>query len=193
LAIEPERFAMKRAILTATIVLAAWAAAPAPAAEPSLTVLLAGGVEENRITISLSADGRSYAIDSVVPLEVGSEVCWHPEGHETELMCAATAIGGFEVNAGGGDDFVSIDPKVRIPVTLRGGPGNDRLLGGAGADKLVGGTGNDILSGRGDNDSLFGGPDDDLLLGGSGDDLLNGGNGIDRLYGQNGRNTLVDS
>jgi hypothetical protein len=184
---------MKRAILTATMVLVAWAATTAHAAEPSLTVLLAGGIEENRITISLSADGRSYVIDSIVPLEVGGEVCWHPEAQETELMCEATAIGGFEVNAGGGDDFVSVDPKVRVPVTLRGGPGNDHLFGGGGADKLVGGTGNDILSGRGGNDSLFGGPDDDLLLGGSGDDLLNGGSGSDRLYGQGGANQLVDN
>jgi Ca2+-binding RTX toxin-like protein len=180
-------------MLTATMVLAAWAATTAHAAAPSLTVLLAGGTEENRITISLSADGRSYVIDSIVPLEVGGEVCWHPEAQETELMCSATAIGGFEVNAGGGDDFVSIDPKVGVPVTLRGGPGNDRLSGGGGADKLIGGTGSDILSGRGGNDSLFGGPDDDLLFGGSGDDLLNGGSGSDRLQGQSGHNVLVDS
>lgn len=180
-------------MLTAMMVLAAWAATTAHAAEPSLTVLLAGGTEENRITISLSPDGRSYVIDSIVPLEVGGEVCWHPEGQETELMCAATAIGGFEVNAGGGDDYVSIDPKVGIPVTLRGGLGNDHLFGGAGADKLVGGAGSDILGGRGGNDSLFGGSGDDLLLGGSGDDLLNGGSGSDRLYGQSGQNVLADS
>ena len=184
---------MKRAILMATTVLVAWAAATVHASERPLTVLLAGGSEENRITIALSPDGRSYVIDSIVPLEVGGEVCWHPEARETELMCAAAAIGGFEVNAGGGDDFVSIDPKIQVPVSLRGGPGNDRLFSGGAADKLVGGAGNDTLSGRGGNDSLFGGPDDDLLLGGSGDDLLNGGSGIDRLYGQDGHNVLVGS
>jgi hypothetical protein len=184
---------MKRAILTAMTMLAAWAAAPVHAAEPQLTVLLAGGAEENRISITVSPDGRTYAIDSIVPLEVGGEVCWHPEAQETELLCEAAAIGGFEVNAGGGDDVVSVDPKVRIPATLRGGPGDDRLSGGGGADKLIGGTGDDILNGRGGNDSLFGGPGNDLLLGGTGDDLLNGGSGIDRLHGQSGHNQAVDS
>jgi Ca2+-binding RTX toxin-like protein len=184
---------MKKAILIAIMALAACPAPPAPAAEPQLTVLLAGGAEENRISIAISADGRSYVIDSIVALEVGGEVCWHPEGQETELLCEATAIGGFEVNAGAGDDLVSVDPKVRIPVTLRGGPGADRLSGGGGDDKLVGGGGDDILSGRGGNDSLFGGPENDLLFGGSGDDLLSGGSGVDRLHGQSGQNELVDS
>jgi Ca2+-binding RTX toxin-like protein len=174
-------------------VLAAWAATTAHAAEAPLTVLLTGGVENSRIFISLSEDGRSYVIDSIVPLDVGGDVCWHPEAKETELMCEATAIGGFEVNAGGGDDLVVIDPRVRIPATLRGGPGNDRLSGGGGADKLVGGSGNDILSGRGGNDSLFGGADDDLLFGGSGDDLLSGGSGVDRLHGQGGNDEEVDN
>lgn len=182
---------MKRAILTAMTVLVAWSAATAHAAEPPLNVLLAGGAEENRISIGVSADGRTYVIDSIVPLEVGGEVCWHPDAQENVLECEAPAIGGFEVNAGGGDDFVSVDPRVKIPVTLRGGPGNDHLSGGGAADKLIGGTGDDILSGHGGNDSLFGGPGDDLLLGGSGDDLLRGGAGVDRLYGQSGRNEEI--
>jgi Ca2+-binding RTX toxin-like protein len=183
---------MKRAILTVTTVLVALAASTAHAAEPQLTVLLAGGAEDNRIVISVSADGRTYLIDSIVPLEVGGEVCWHPEGQETELLCEAAAIGGFEVNAGAGDDLVSVDPRVRIPATLRGGLGDDHLSGGGGADKLIGGSGNDVLNGRGGNDSLFGGSENDLLLGGTGDDLLNGGSGEDRLHGQSGRNELVD-
>jgi Ca2+-binding RTX toxin-like protein len=174
---------MKRAILTAITVLAAWAATPAHAAAPQLTVLLAGGAEENRISITVSPDGRTYVIDSIVPLEVGGEVCWHPEGRETELLCEAVAIGGFEVNAGDGNDSVSVSPKVLVPATLRGGPGDDNLLGGSGADKLVGGVGDDRLTGRGGNDSLFGGPGEDFLSGSGGDDLLQGGSGDDILHG----------
>ncbi len=79
-------------------------------------------------------------IDSIAPLEVGGEVCWHPEERETQLLCEAAPIGGFEVNAGAGDDVVSVDPRIRIAATLRGGPGNDRLSGGGGADKLIGGS-----------------------------------------------------
>jgi hypothetical protein len=182
---------MKRAILTATTVLVAWAAANAHAAEAQLTVLLAGGPEANTISIALSPDGRTYVIDSVVPLDVGGEVCWHPDGTSNELICEATTIGGFEVNAGGGDDSVTVAREVPIAVTLRGGPGDDRLVGGAAADKLVGGSGDDTLIGRAGADSLFGGPGADRLIGGSGDDFLHGDSGEDTLLGGSGRNNLL--
>lgn len=182
---------MKRMILIAIAVLAAQAAMVAHAAEPPLTVLLAGGEEANVITISLSPDGRTYTIDSVVQLEVGGNVCWHPDGQENELVCEAASIGGFEVNAGGGDDSVTVAANVPIPVTLRGGPGQDRLVGGAGADKLVGGTGDDVLIGRAGADSLFGGPGDDRLVGCAGNDLLRGGPGEDTLLGGSGQNELT--
>jgi hypothetical protein len=183
---------MKRAILMVVAVLVALGAAPTARAEhPQLTVVLAGGVEESVITISLSADGRSYVINSVVPLEVGGEVCWHPESHPNELLCDAVSIGGFEVNAGAGDDSVTVSDQVSIPVTLRGGPGTDRLLGGGGHDKLVGGPGNDVLRGRSGDDSLFGGPGADRLIGGTGDDALRGGPGFDALVGGSGGNQIV--
>lgn len=183
--------AMKRAILIATMVLAAATATSAPAAKPQLTVLLAGGPESNKIAIALAPDGRSYAIDSIVPLDVGGSVCWHPEEQLNQLLCDAASIDGFEVNAGGGDDFVAVATQVQAPVTLRGGPGRDRLLGGGGADKLVGGPDEDVLLGRGGSDSLFGGPGRDLLFGGSGDDLLHGDVGEDVLRGHAGSNTEV--
>ncbi len=163
---------MKRAILTATTVLVAWAATTAHASEPKLTVLLAGGSEANMISIALSPDGRDYVINSVVPLDVGGNLCAHPEGRENELICAATSIGGFEVNSGAGDDSVVVGREVPVPVTLRGGPGADRLVGGSGADRLVGGSGDDVLVGRLGDDSLFGGPGRDTLLGGPGSNQL---------------------
>jgi RTX calcium-binding nonapeptide repeat (4 copies) len=183
--------AMKRAILIAATVLAAYSAAFAHASERSLTVLLAGGTEANAISIALSPDGRSYVIDSIVSLEVGGEVCWHPPGNLNELICEAAPIAGFEVNTGGGDDSVTLAAGVPIPVTLRGGPGRDELTGGAGADKLVGGIGDDVLIGRGGADSLYGGPDADQLFGGSGNDFLRGGSGEDTLFGGPGRNELL--
>jgi hypothetical protein len=184
---------MKKAISTAIAMLALLGGGTAHAVEPPLNVLLAGGAEANRIGIAVSPDGRTYVIDSVDPLDIGGEVCWHPEGQETELECEAARIGGFEVNAGGGDDLVSVHPKVRVPTTLRGGPGDDRLSGAGGNDKLIGGSGNDILDGRGGDDALFGGADEDQLFGGSGDDQLVGGTGVDRLHGQGGKNVLTDS
>jgi hypothetical protein len=182
---------MKRTILIIAVALVASLAAVAHAGERSLTELLAGGVEDSQIEIELSPDGRTYVIDSIVSLEVGGDVCWHPTGLENELQCEAAAIAGFEVNAGAGNDSVSVAANLPIPVTLRGGPGDDTLMGGSAADKLTGGPGNDLLSGHGGADLLYGGPGDDRLLGGPGDDRLLGGPGEDTLLGGFGLNALV--
>jgi hypothetical protein len=163
------------------------AQAPAPAlAGPSAqayNVLLAGGDEPNSIRIWLTPDGRQYVIDSLVPLEVGGTVCINPEGRTNELVCEAPSIAGFEVNSGGDDDEVTVAPQVAIPVTMRGGSGDDALTGGSGLDKLVGGTGDDRLIGARAADLLYGGPGEDTLLGGPGRDTLRGGPGTDTLRG----------
>jgi Ca2+-binding RTX toxin-like protein len=161
------------------------------APEGSVNVILAGDNLGNTITIGLTPDGRQYTIESAAPLEVGGEICWHPEGGENHLLCEAPVIAGFEINGNGGDDEISLSPTVSLPATLRGGPGDDRLTGGSGNDKLVGGPGNDTLGGRGGSDSLFGGSGDDKLLGGSGDDKLLGGSGADLLLGGSGVNEVV--
>jgi Ca2+-binding RTX toxin-like protein len=169
----------------------ATAAAKAERAERSINVVLAGDGLGNSISIGVSADGRTYAIESASPLEVGGEICWHPEADEDKLLCEAAPIAGFEINGNGGDDTIVLSATVPVPATLRGGPGNDKLLGGAGDDKLIGGPGDDTLGGRGGDDSLYGGPGDDKLYGGSGDDKLFGGPGNDLLVGGSGVNELV--
>lgn len=179
---------MKKAILTALAVIAALAATPAWAEPGPLTLLLAGGREDNFIRISLSADGRNYVIQSRVPLEVGGDICTHPEERPTELLCEAPAIAGFEVNAGGGNDKVVLASDIPIPATLRGGSGDDRLIGGGVSDKIVGGSGNDILIGRRGDDWLLGGSGEDRLFGGPGNDQLRGGPGADTLVGGPGQN-----
>lgn len=176
------------AALAALVV--AMPASSATSTSKAYTVLLAGGEEPNAIHIWLAPDGRGYVIDSVVPLDVGGEVCAHPEGMPNELVCNAPEIAGFEVNAGGGDDRVWVARNIAVPVTLRGGTGNDLLLGGAGTDKLLGGSGDDrLVGGRGD-DLLYGGDGDDTLVGGPGSDLLRGGPGTDDLGGGAGENDV---
>jgi RTX calcium-binding nonapeptide repeat (4 copies) len=181
---------MKKIILIAVLIAALCAPLFARAEPAPVVVLLAGGAEESMIEISLSPDGRSYLIRSIAPLEVGASVCWHPPETQNELDCQAAAISGFEENAGPGNDSVVVAANVPVPVTLRGGLGNDRLTGGGGLDKLVGGPGDDRLSGRGGADALYGGGGDDVLFGGSGNDALYGGPGTDSLVGGPGANEL---
>ena len=108
-----------------------------------------------------------------------------------ERCAGQTWIAGFMVNAGGGDDTASLARGIAVPVTLRGGPGNDRLVSGAGDDRLQGGIGDDTLVGRAGNDSLLGGPGNDRLIGCSGNDLLRGEAGEDFLAGGSGSNDIA--
>lgn len=180
---------VKKALLTLAALLAALALQPA-SAPAAYNVLLAGGPEGNTIHIWLGLDGRQYVIESLVPLEVGGEVCRHRDEDPNVLLCDAPQIASFEVNGGGGDDAVTVSSRVGLPVTLRGGPDDDLLVGGTGADKLIGGAGNDRLLGERGADAIFGGPGDDSLRGSFGSDVLIGGPGLDRLHGGPGKDQL---
>ena len=137
-----------------------------------MNIVLAGSSGDDRITIELAPDGRSYEIESATPLEVGGNVCAHPGKRPEALSCEASAIAGFEINTGAGNDVVTLGRTVPVPATIRGGEGDDVLTGGAGNDKLIGSPGNDELNGRGGNDMLIGGPGEDKLNGGPGQNVL---------------------
>jgi hypothetical protein len=181
---------MKRAILILLAILAAQTAMVARAETTSYTIVLAGGAAQNMIHIWLTPDGYSYVIDSAVPLEVGGSVCENTPGNPNELACKAPLVAGFEVNAGPGDDSVAVASAVAIPVTMRGGPGDDALGGGGGGDKLIGAAGNDHLWGHAGNDLIFGGPGNDAISGGPGNDVLRGGPGKDTIGGGSGQNSI---
>lgn len=183
----------KRLALISLVIAALFAPGSADAAQKTYTVLLAGGAEPNAIKVWLDADGRSYVIDSVVPLEVGGTLCTHPPGNANELVCQAPAIAGFEVNAGAGDDRVVAAKNVLVPVTMRGGAGDDVLVGGAGPDKLLGGPGDDFLVGWRGADLIYGGPGNDRVLGGPAGDVLRGGPGDDVLHGGPGEDDVRQS
>lgn len=181
---------MKKAALIPLMLLALGAPGLARAGGPTYNVLLAGGSSSNTIRIWLTPDGRSYVIDSVVPLEVGGTLCGNPSGNPNEIVCEAAPIASFEVNADGGNDSITVSGDIAIPVTMRGGTGRDTLIGGSGADKLIGGPGRDRLVGRAGADLLYGGPGSDVLLGGPGDDTVIGGPGRDQLGGGPGANQV---
>jgi Ca2+-binding RTX toxin-like protein len=182
-------------VLAASLAAVSASAAPPPRTEftppeNAVNLVLAGSSGDDRITIELSADGRSYEIESATALEVANTICTHPGKRPEALLCEAAAIAGFEVNTGAGNDTVTLGHAVPVPATIRGGEGEDVLTGGNGNDKLIGGPGNDELNGRGGNDLLIGGSGDDTLSGGPGDDTLNGGSGQNVLVGGPGKNIL---
>jgi hypothetical protein len=181
---------MKRFLLMA-IVVAALVAVPLAHAEGGVTLLLQGGPDPDFFKVELSADGRTYEIESNAALEVGAGICWHPEGSVVKLTCEAPPISGFELVGAKGADTLTVGRRVDVPATLRGGPGDDVLTGGSGADMLTGDGGDDVLAGGGGSDVIFGSAGNDRLFGRSGNDRLFGGAGNDKLWGGSGNDTLL--
>ncbi|MEL6896737.1 MAG: PKD domain-containing protein, partial [Planctomycetota bacterium] len=82
------------------------------------------------------------------------------------------AISRVDAYGGDGDDDISTDRRLQIPVRLFGGTGNDKLRGATQNDYLDGGAGDDRLYGHDGQDVLIGGLGKDRLGGDKGDDLL---------------------
>lgn len=108
-------------------------------------------------------------------------------------------VAQVQIVAGLGDDLISIESSMDVPVRVWGGKGNDRMLGDDGPQHFFGGPGHDTLSGAGGddilvgsygNDDLEGGDGADALDGDSGNDTLSGGWGTDRLVGNDGNDQL---
>ncbi len=81
-------------------------------------------------------------------------------------------ISRINVFGGDGNDTISADKALTIPVYFNGGNGNDNLTGGAAADMLLGGEGNDAIDGGDGADVIIGGGGSDKLRGSSGWDIL---------------------
>ena len=88
-----------------------------------------------------------------------------------------SGVTSIMIDAGIGVDEITIDKSVAVPVTVKGGDGDDVIVGGAGPNNLDGGAGNDRLVGGDADDNLMGGDGDDVLIGGKGNDTLDGGAG----------------
>lgn len=122
----------------------------------------------------------SNAIDNIA-VNVGAAGISVVVNRLTLLSVPVATVTSILVDAGSGNDLVTIAAGLQISAELNGGAGNDRLIGGSGNDRLLGGTG---------NDNLLGGAGDDHLDGGFGDDTLNGQAGSNKLIGGLGNDVL---
>jgi hypothetical protein len=81
-----------------------------------------------------------------------------------------------------GPNVIEILSDDRVPNSISGGGGDDRLLGGGGNDRIDGGDGNDTLVGGAFDDTLIGGPGADSMDG-DGDTLYPGNDRIEARDG----------
>ncbi len=104
-----------------------------------------------------------------------------PIGPDTMATCpSGIGISFVLVDAGGGNDTVSVGGGIPASLSMRisGGNGGDTITGGPGDDLLESG---DEYSGTSGADVLNGGPGNDGLVADPGGDQLNGGDGNDLL------------
>jgi Ca2+-binding RTX toxin-like protein len=146
-----------------------------------------GNGDASAYTVSQDANGR---------LIVRNETT----GQEYALD-GGDAAAGVYIDAGDGDDTVTIADGVTAPVALIGGAGNDVISaerattavaidGGDGDDNIIGSAGNDTIWGSAGNDTVDGAAGDDVLWGHAGDDTITGGDGNDSLEGGDGNDRL---
>jgi RTX calcium-binding nonapeptide repeat (4 copies) len=126
-------------------------------------------------------------------------------------FCRLGNVGGIEVDMGPSGDFVEVEDRLPLPLTVHLGDGSDRFIGngeqdtcyseGARRNRCIGGPGNDIcITGRRNSDCVggagndfckhgagsdgcWGGPGRDVCIMGRGQDGCHGEGGDDRLYG----------
>src|SRR5436190_18328675 len=99
--------------------------------------------------ISISFNGTDYVVTDVVPIDVSTGcLATGPNG------ATCSGVSSIRVNAGDGNDQVTIDPGVTVPTSLFGREGDDVLVGGSGPDILNGFTGNDTLVGGDGTDTV---------------------------------------
>jgi Ca2+-binding RTX toxin-like protein len=177
------------------------------------TVHYTGGDVSSDVTIGPGPDDYTqFAIDDIVPIEVG-EGCVHPdESDTTRVVCTLTEDGDFYTHViadmGDGDDEVTV--RAGDENTIHGGPGADNLnvllsdvvYGDDGDDWIVGGY--DMYGGPGDdglqqvgsggyahgddgNDTLWASPDGQSPYD---DQILYGGRGNDTVYGDDAADTI---
>jgi Ca2+-binding RTX toxin-like protein len=97
------------------------------------------------------------------------------------------------VNAGDGDDAVTVTTAGLASATLDGQGGNDALTGNNDADKLRGAAGDDVIVGARGADDMEGGDGNDVLVwnNGDGSDVVDGDGGNDETV-VNGAPTAGD-
>ena len=157
--------------VTAALVVAFLGAAPAMAADISVTdgelTFTAAVNVANQVTIS--GDSSSITVtDPTDPIPAPGAGCTSVD----PLTVVCEGVSQLNIRVRDFDDVVTNDSAV--PSIVHGLNGNDTLTGGSGADELRGANGDDVLDGRGGNDTLVGDGDDTV-----GDDQLIGGDGVD--------------
>jgi Ca2+-binding RTX toxin-like protein len=137
-------------------------------------LVIAGTAGNDVITVSLDPQKANYLV----------------KFNQSGSAYPRSAVQSIEVDAGDGNDKITLESTIKLKSTLNGGAGNDTITGGAGGDAINGGDGDDQLYGSGGKDTIHGDAGNDLIQGGAADDSLFGDDGFDQVYGDAGNDML---
>jgi uncharacterized protein YkwD len=90
-------------------------------------------------------------------------------------MYSAASVRAITVDAGDGDDTITVGNSVTTPAVLFGGYGNDRITAGGGNTQVFGGLGNDVLTAGSGHATMYGGAGSNSLSDPFGTSTLNQG------------------
>lgn len=155
------------------------------------SMLITGGDAADRITVSPSGDGLRVSVAGSRARVVNGAGC-RAAGTARRSRCERSGVDlkKVVVAAGEGDDTVTVKSllpanislgagndrarvisvaaaKVKFPIVVRGGDGDDTMIGGDGNELFYGEDGDDLIDGRGGSDSAHGGAGDDLFIAGN--------------------------
>ena len=176
----------RKTIFAAATAAAALVALPATASAATVTV------NPVNSTITVAGDGTP---ENIVVADDGTNIT--VDGAATTAPADTTF--NLTVNAGDGNDTVTVNTTRLASVTvngdagadtLNGSPANDILNGGADNDTLNGNAGNDRLTGNTQTDTFNGDAGNDVMVwnNGDGNDVMNGGAGTDDAELNGGNN-----
>ena len=134
------------------------------------------GVDETLIVTGTGDDNMTVAPNGArIRIERGFKV-----DMETVERLSITSLSG--------NDTLTTQAGITLPMTIDAGSGNDTITTGDGADLINGGDGNDTLNGAGGGDRIVGDRGGDTMNGGAGDDttVWNNGDGSDMMNGDDG-------
>src|SRR6478752_1725880 len=192
----PMRLSFRRQLLAGMLAVAALLALPAAANTAGLIVIFGS---HSGSTLNLTPHGHRLVVKGNMAHQ-HPRGCRFKRGHRL-AVCSLRGVSAVEVDMGPSGDFVRVDQRLPVPLTVHLGAGSDKFIGngerdtcyseGSRRNRCIGGPNNDICimgpgedgchGGRG-NDRLYGGPSPDQLYGGEGRDYCNGGPGIGKSH-----------
>src|ERR1044072_4898322 len=134
-----------------------------PSASPQGEVVVRGAASGSHL--KLSVDGGKLIVRGWMARQAGGGC--RLAHHRNLAVCGLRGAGGIEVDMGPSGDFVEVEDRLPVPLTIHLGDGSDKFIGngepdtcyseGARRNRCIGGAGDDVcITGETEHDCVRG-------------------------------------